>query len=207
MTPSAVETRKLTLEEFFAMDFPEDGAKRELVNGEIVVAPAPNMPHKEVQSFLYDWFAFFKLRNGQYVSYSELNLKLWEEHHAIPDFVIARLEENGGPCRKGRQFLEGPPDVVVEVLSPDRQWRDLVEKRGEYERGGVPEYWIFNPEEQKALFLRLEANHYQEVELPAGGVFECASVPGLRLDVGAVFRSDLEAGVAALGLGFGARQA
>jgi hypothetical protein len=138
MTSSPVQTRKLTLEELLAMDFPEDGAKRELVNGEIVVVPAPSMPHKEVQSFLHELFTVFKLRHPHYKGYSELNLKLYEGHHAIADFVIARLEEHGGPCRKTRQFLEGPPDVVVEVLSPERQWRDLVEKRGEYEQGGCP---------------------------------------------------------------------
>src|SRR5262249_23937689 len=157
------------------MDFPEDGVKRELVNGEIVVPPAPDMPHKDLQSFVHNWFAFFRFKHPQYSSYSELNLRLWADHHAIPDFVIARLAEQGGPCRKTRIFLEGPPDVVVEVLSPDRQWRDLVEKRGEYARGAVPEYWIFNPEEQKAQFLRLEAGRYQEVELGPDSVYECAS--------------------------------
>jgi Uma2 family endonuclease len=206
MTPSAVQTRKLTLEEFLAMDFPEDGAKRELVNGEIVVTPAPNLPHKNVQSFLHEIFAFFKVRHPHYQAYSEFNLALWQGHHAIPDFAIARLEQHGGPCREADPFLEGPPDVVVEVLSPKGQWRDLVEKRGEYEQGNVPEYWIFDPAEGKALFLRLEAGRYREVGLPPDGVYGCASVPGLRLDVAAVFRNELAAGVAALGPGFGLSQ-
>ena len=201
MPTSVVPTRKLTLDEFFAMDFPEDGAKRELVNGEVVVTPAPNMPHKRVQSLLHEWFGFFRFKHPEFKAYSELNLTLWDGHHAIPDFVIARLESDGGPCRESELFLEGPPDVAVEVLSPTKQWRDLVQKRSEYEQGGIPEYWLFDPAEAKALFLRLDSGRYREVEVPLGGIYDCASVPGLRLDVDALFRGDLHAAVAALGLG------
>jgi Uma2 family endonuclease len=200
MSASVRRGHKISLEEFLEMDFPEDGVKREWVDGEIVTTPAAGMPHKKVQSFLHDWFAFFKLRHPQYTSYSELNLQLWDPQHAIPDFVIARMEEHGGPCREDKVFLYGPPDVVVEVLSPTEQWRDLVDKRHDYERGGVPEYWLFDPHKGRALFLRLEGGRYHEAAILGEGLYECASVPGLRLDVGALLRNDLQAGVDALGL-------
>jgi Uma2 family endonuclease len=203
MSASEAATRKLSLEEFLGMDVPEDGAKLELVNGEIVVTPAPDMARKRVQSFLHEWFGILRLKHPRYVSYSELSLSLWAGHHAIPDFVIARPERRGGPCRETVQLLEGPPAVVVEVLSPTRQWRDLVQKRSEYEQGRVPEYWLFDPTEPKAFFFRLGAGHYREYDRSAGRVHQCASVPGLRLDVDASFRSDPTAGVAALGPGFG----
>src|SRR5262245_50185156 len=203
MSASTPSTGKLTVGDFFSMDFPEDGIKRELVNGEIVETPSPTLPHKEIRSFLHGCFAFFKLRNRQYSSYSQLNLKMQSGDMLIPDFVISRTEEHGGPCRETHLWLEGPPDVAVEVLCPGSQWRDLIEKRREYAQSGIPEYWVFDPDEEKALFLRLESGRYREVEVQAGGVYECASVPGLRLDVEAMFRRDLAAGVSALGPGYG----
>lgn len=70
----------------------------------------------------------------------------------------------------------GPASLVIEIVSAGSRRIDKVDKRREYELGGVPEYWIIDHETQKAVFLQLnEAGVYDEVSPDAQGIY-CSSV-------------------------------
>ena len=93
-----------------------------------------------------------------------------------PDILVvlhshhARVREN---------YLDGPADLVVEVLSPSTAGVDRGEKFREYAAGGVPEYWIVDPQRQVAEFYRLAVDsRYQRVSAGGDGRYACASVPG-----------------------------
>jgi Uma2 family endonuclease len=79
------------------------------------------------------------------------------------------------------QFLDGPADLVIEVISPGTRRVDRVDKFQEYERGGVPEYWIIDPERKQAEFYRLNNGRYEEQEPDAQGVYHSSSVGGFWL--------------------------
>ena len=66
------------------------------------------------------------------------------------------------PAKRSARGIEGPPDVVVEILSPNTAAKDTVRKRWLYEAAGIPEYLIVDPEEKVGLLLRLEAGRYEE---------------------------------------------
>lgn len=66
------------------------------------------------------------------------------------------------PAKLSARGVEGPPDLVVEILSPRTAGKDMVRKRWTYEEAGVPEYLIVDPEERVGLLLRLEAGRYEE---------------------------------------------
>jgi hypothetical protein len=85
----------------------------------------------------------------------------------------------------------GAANLVVEVVSPSSRRTDMVEKRREYELGGVPEYWILDLEKQAATFLRLIAQGVYEEILPHDGSYASAVLPGFRLDVPTLWRSPL----------------
>ena len=79
------------------------------------------------------------------------------------------------------RYLHGPADLVIEVLLPGRDEQDRVVKRGFYEAGGVPEYWLVDPEAQTIDFLQLEGGGYRPQALAADGRYRPTSVPGLAL--------------------------
>ena len=79
-------------------------------------------------------------------------------------------------------YLDGPADLVVEIVSPESDERDRGEKLREYEAGGVLEYWLADPLRQAASFHRLGPDgRYHAGSLDADGFYHSAVLPGFRL--------------------------
>ncbi len=77
-----------------------------------------------------------------------------------PDLLAIRQERLG--IYRGHT-VHGAPDIVVEILSPSNPAYDEVEKRRLYAAGGVPEYWIVDPEARRMTILRLTGEEYELV--------------------------------------------
>jgi Uma2 family endonuclease len=91
----------------------------------------------------------------------------------------------GHSDRIGEEFWTGA-DLVMEVVSGDDKdcRRDLVTKRREYARAGIPEYWIVDPQEERIKVLRLAAKRYVvHGEFPRGTVASSRLLPGFTADV------------------------
>ena len=87
---------------------------------------------------------------------------------------LARLKPN---------FLDGPADLVVEIVSSDSRGRDRGDKHYEYERGGIPEYWLIDPERNLAEFYLLEDGRYTLAPIGPDGIFRSRVLDGLWLRV------------------------
>jgi Uma2 family endonuclease len=88
--------------------------------------------------------------------------------------------------------VAGPADLVVEVISRGSERRDRVEKYNEYERAGIPEYWILDHRYQEALFHQLDENgEYQRIQPDENGVYQSKVLPKLRLPVALLWRDPL----------------
>ena len=81
-----------------------------------------------------------------------------------------------------RGFIDGPPDVAIEIVSPDSVDRDYVAKRAMFEQAGVGEYWILDPDHHRATFLRLQEGKFIEVA-PVQNIFRSQVLPGFEIDV------------------------
>lgn len=120
---------------------------------------------------------------------------LWGIHEALAgntfsrDFVM-RLGDNGftpdivffkGPPRNTvyEYYLEGPAELVVEVLLPGHEYQDRVVKWNYYQDAGVPEYWLVNPVVEQVEFWRLVEGTYQRQTLDNDGYYRPSSVPKL----------------------------
>ena len=81
-------------------------------------------------------------------------------------------------------YLDGPADLAIEVISPDSRARDRGDKYYEYEQAGVAEYWLFDPIRKQAEFYRLGTDGFYGV-VPVGkdGIFRSAVLEGLWLNV------------------------
>jgi predicted nucleotidyltransferase len=117
------------------------------------------------------------------------------------DFVM-RLGDNGFTAdgfligrqateRLCQRYLNGPADLVCEVLLPGWEEQDRVVKRDFYAAGGVPDYWIVDPEARTIDFLRLTGGIYRAQALGADGRYRPASVPGLAFLPARLWQEDL----------------
>ncbi len=78
--------------------------------------------------------------------------------------------------------VQGPPDLAIEIVSPESVERDYDEKRRQYQRFKIPEYWIIDEDERKVTVLRLDARgKYREIA-PRKGTFHSLALEGFWLD-------------------------
>lgn len=91
-----------------------------------------------------------------------------------------------------RNFLDGPADLAVEIVSPESILRDRGTKYAEYEAGGVREYWILDPETQRADFFVLDAEgRYQPAQPDTSGRYDSAVLAGFWINVGWLWQTPL----------------
>jgi Uma2 family endonuclease len=88
--------------------------------------------------------------------------------------------------RVGEDYFMGPPDLIVEVLSPSNRRIDLVRKRVLYADFGVPEYWIVDPNRQTISVNLLDGAHYDE-RIFERGALRSTTFPDLAIDFSAVY--------------------
>ena len=96
-------------------------------------------------------------------------------------------------------YVDGPADLVVEIVSPDSVTRDQRDKLAEYQSAGVPEYWVINPLRKDARFYLLgEDGTYQPGAIDANGIYASQALPGFRLRVSWLWQTPLPTLAAAL---------
>ena len=131
----------------------------EFTDGHIEVLPMPTDAHQRIVLFLYRaLYAFVAARGLGIVLVAPLRLRVRPGRYREPDLLL--LLSTDDPRRSNRYWTGA--DLVVEVVSPDDPKRDLVRKRREYARAGIPEYWIVNPATEQILVLRLAGTAYGE---------------------------------------------
>lgn len=131
----------------------------EYANGHIEVLPMPFQSHQRIVRWLLVFLEQFVRRGklGQVLP-APMAVRLWRGKYREPD-ILFMLAANLDRC--GEKYWRGA-DLVMEVVSPDAESRrrDLVEKRAEYERAHIPEYWIVDPRKKNILVLRLKGKKY-----------------------------------------------
>jgi Uma2 family endonuclease len=123
---------------------PDDGKRYELVSGELVVTPAPAPLHQSILAALYDRISPYLQHTGAgQIRWSPADLALGEDEILQPDlFVLPASLPRGFRTWSQVTLLL----LAVEVLSPSTARYDRIVKRRRYQRAGVPEYWIVDPD-------------------------------------------------------------
>ena len=180
---------RMSVDEFLDLPEPDDKPKLELDDGELYVMPRPRRVHQFLKDGLVAYFRnhLDSFQEPPAVMYSELVTILSREPRRVlvPDLAII-LHEHTDIFVRG--YAEGPPDIVIEILSSDRN-RDLVRKRQIYAEAGVPEYWIFDYQNDTVTPLELQGGEY--VERPTLGVDDIlttALLPGLAIPLADLFQ-------------------
>jgi Uma2 family endonuclease len=157
----------------------------EFSHGTIEVLPMPSIPHQRIVRALFKLLEQFVLEFalGE-VLFSPVRVQLWPGKYREPDVVFIT---NSDDSRYQEQFWIGA-DLVMEVVSPDDRNRDLVDKRREYARARIPEYWIVDPSLQTIIVLYLEDEAYAvHGEFSISEQATSRLLPGFVVDVSTVF--------------------
>ena len=183
MTSARQDTR-ITLAEYWAMDTLE--GLWELADGELYEMPPPSIEHQQLIGLLYRMMqAYLDAATPRLgMAWLGVGVALAQFLSPIPDLVFVRA---GRENILRRNYIDGIPDLLVEVLSTDRR-RDLVMKRGWYAEAGVPEYWIIDPVNDTIAVLELSGGEYVErAVLGRNDTLTTATIPGFALSLEQLF--------------------
>lgn len=175
------ERAALTYEDLAS--FPDDGLRRELLGGELVVTPAPRLRHQDVSGRLFVALSnHIAARGGGAVYMAPADVVLSDRDVVEPDILFVAESQLGILTDAS---IQGPPALVIEVLSDARV--DRVRKRDLYARYGVVEYWVIDPDADRVEIHRLRGERYAKpVILEPGDALTYERLPGFTLDVAAL---------------------
>src|SRR5438132_14310377 len=143
---------RMTYEEF--LDWADEDTWAEWVDGEVIILSPASLLHQALDTFLLSVLTSF-------VSFRDLGIVLGPPFQMKtgpdlpgrePDVIFVAREHLD---RLRDVYLDGPADLVVEIVSPDSRTRDSQDKLHEQEEGGVPEYWCLIRFQEKRSFISL----------------------------------------------------
>ena len=188
MPRHATPSVKLTYDDL--VNLPDDGKRHEIIDGEHYVTPSPNTKHQAIVGNLHASMEIYAKRAGigrMFVApfdvfFSNINV-------VEPDLLyIARDRFDVLTAA----HVRGAPDLAVEILSPSTRRTDEITKRKLYERFGVAEYWVVDPELDTVKIYRRRGASFErvaELTAEAADVLTTPLLPGWSMPLGEVFDS------------------
>lgn len=170
----------MTYEEFLGWDGGNEHV--EWVNGKVVFMSPISREHSDVGLFLLTLMrTYVEARDLGTVLHDPFQMKTGAELPGrAPDILFVA---KANLPRLKRLYLEGPGDLVVEIISPGSRATDRGEKFHEYEQGGVPELWLIDPQRRQAEFHLLGTDGIYHCALTGRtGRFESRALPGLWIE-------------------------
>ncbi len=177
----------ISYEEF--LDSIDEDTLAEWVNGEVIMTSPASRTHQLIGDFLLTVLkTFAEFHNLGLVISPPFQMKLTHSGRE-PDLIfiaqahLARLKET---------YLDGPADLVVEIISPESLERDRGTKFYEYEAEGIPEYWLIDPFRQTVEIYHLSQEKvYQPVFTGKEGLYHAQVIPGFWFQVEWLWQSPL----------------
>ena len=181
--PEVAYRLRMSYKEFLA--WADEDVHAEWVDGEVIVFMPPKTRHQLIVGFLFGLLKLFVrfFQRGEVLT-APFEMKLSPSGPARESDILFVAQEHLERLTEER--LEGPADLVVEVVSEDSVRRDGVQKFAEYQATGVREYWLIDsrPGEAGADFYVLdEHGKFQPVQIGEDGIYHSTVLPGFWLKV------------------------
>ncbi|MBA2276263.1 MAG: Uma2 family endonuclease [Chloroflexia bacterium] len=175
--------RLLTYDDLRRM--PDDGKRYEIIGGELIVSPSPIRAHQEFSiDLIFVVDSYVRQHHLGRVYHAPVDVRLSPHDVVQPDLLFIR--EDRLDIYKARGDVQGPPDLVVEIISPSSEKTDPGRKFELYAASGVPEYWLADPATRRFQLFVLRQGRYNEVAAVAGRVASTV-IAGLVLDPAELF--------------------
>lgn len=162
-------------------EIPDDKFRYEIIDGDLVVTPAPLSLHQLVARNLFRILdRHVEAKQLGEVLFAPLDV-IFDVHNVLePDVLFISNERR---ALLGRRGITGSPDLAVEVLSKGTRRRDLVEKRDVCRKFRVPHYWTLDPFERVLTEHVLRGRGYRKREVRGARVFRPALSRSLSIDL------------------------
>ena len=182
--------RRMPFDDFIEADF-QEGWLYELARGVIDVTEVPGPSHGRIVRRVARMFDTYEAAHPGLIRYlaggGECRLRLpgmQSDRH--PDQAVYLDAEPTGP----NVWKRWVPHIVVEVVSEGGEDRDYVEKREEYLRAGVREYWVLDPQSRRLVVLSRAGDVWEDAVIPAGVVHRSHLLPGLEVSPDGLLGAD-----------------
>lgn len=170
------------------LELPEEpGFRFEILEGILVKEPSPSTQHQRVCSVLYRQLAnFFDDFDPQgELFFAPLDVTLTTFNVLQPDILFVSGEHRDIMLE---ERIDGPCDLVVEVMSPANRRKDRLQKMEIYRKAEIPHYWLADPEENTLEAFELREGSYALAAAGGpGDKFTHPGFPGLELDLDKIF--------------------
>jgi Uma2 family endonuclease len=178
---------RLTYEDYCAL--PEDGQRYQIIEGDLDVTPAPSASHQRVSRNLVIVLGEHVRRHRLGAVFdAPFDVLLAQDTVVQPDLLFVARERLSSVTERG---LEGPPDLIIEILSPATRRLDRTRKMRVYARFGVRECWLVDPEAQSFEVFRLAGAAYVLAQASCGRETVSSELfPGLTLALEELFAPD-----------------
>lgn len=183
MATIVVEKKKYTYEDY--LKTPED-KRYELINGELHMTPSPIPNHQRISGKLEFVVRKFVTENnlGE-IFYAPCDVYLDNENVVQPDILFISKDRLN---IIGDKNIQSAPNLVIEIISENSVYRDMVQKKRLYARFGVKEYWIVIPEEREVEVYILKGEAYQLYKTYTKvDILESPSLKGLKIGLKEIF--------------------
>ncbi|MBI1822416.1 MAG: Uma2 family endonuclease [Nitrospirae bacterium] len=175
---------KLTYQDY--LQITDDLNRHEIIDGEHYVTPSPITKHQRISKQLFlrlnKWVEDHHL--GE-VYETPLDVVLSDIDVVVPDLLF--VSKSRMPIFTEKN-IHGAPDLVIEILSPSTASRDLGIKKRLYEKHGVKEYWIVDPDKQTIAVFTLTNGKFSEIQkLTIKNELTSSLFPGLKIPISSVF--------------------
>lgn len=180
--------KKLTYADFVL--FPDDGKRHELIDGVHYVTPSPYIPHQVLVGRLYLAIGNFLATRRQLgrVFLSPVDVVMSEHDIVVPDLIFVAGDQQSILTEAN---VQGPPALVVEILSPGTRRRDEGIKRRLFDEKGVSEYWLVDRKPMRvSVYRRADDGTFPlsaTLSAAADDHLETSLLPGFVLSISELF--------------------
>jgi Uma2 family endonuclease len=175
------KTKNWTLEDFIQLG--ETRTPCQLINGELIMSPAPAPLHQRVLRKLFKIIDSLNLPGE--IFFAPIDLYIDEKNVFQPDLVYLTSQNVSSITDRG---IEGPVDLVVEIISPSNGYTDRNQKKNKYLEFGVKEYWIVDPANETIEIYTPQAGQDVPVlYLSGNGQVTSNAIPNLAFELSTIF--------------------
>jgi Uma2 family endonuclease len=167
------------------LSLPDDGRRYEIIEGDLYEMPSPTWEHATTIMNLILLLAPVVQSFGGQIVTAPLDTFFQGADPVQPDILVILP---GSRAVGGGRGVQGPPDLLIEVLSPSNRAHDVLTKRSLYARAGVREYWIVDPMERSIELLALDRDDFHTVQVASGDeAVSSKLLPDATLPLAAIF--------------------
>ncbi len=190
--PASAPSVKFTYDDL--LNFPDDGKRHEVIEGEHYVTPSPNTKHQAVSINLAAiLWTYLKRHPIGAIFAAPFDVVFSDLDVVEPDLLYISHER---AATLTEQHVRGAPDLVVEIVSPRTRKTDEITKRKLYERFGVREYWVVDPDlDTIKVYTRVDEAFARAAELSTerGDALTTPLLPDFSVSLAEVFSSPIRA--------------